>query len=166
MSARASEFVANIGGIREVEDTIRASGQYTESMGTMWRDHPVQGKEFGSLVLHKDYHVYPGTFLDWDMPINSALKWLWDTRVTSIDVTFYYDYRRNRAKLVAHGGAEDIKILAAKITGFSDALSRATVGSGGQIAETAKAGMGAADRVGGSPVPDPQSVVNPANHQQ
>ncbi len=167
MSTSASEFVANIAGIRAVEDAIRASGQYSESLMTFWNSHPVQGKEFGSRVVRKDYDVYLDKSFDWEaIPVGAALTWLHDDSIPSIGVTFRYDYRNNTAKIVVLGGAEDVKALAAKITGFSDALAHALAKSGGQIASTAKTDMGAADRVGNSPVSYPQPVVNPTSHQQ
>jgi len=123
-----SEFSGNIINIRAVEDAIRASKQYTEGISTMWRRHPdpIKGNGF-SRVFHKHYEVYPGVEINWNMPANVAIDWLWgDT--PRVDVIFRYDYRVNKASVVVKNGPLAVKELARTILGFSDALARAVAG--------------------------------------
>lgn len=119
-----SVFDGNIIGIRAVEDTIRATRNYTEGVLSEFRHHPVQGMEFPSRVLCKHYEVYPDTELSWHMPWGTMLDWLWGD-VPMITVIFRYDYRANRASIMVRAGAEAVAKLAKAIPGFSDALSRA-----------------------------------------
>lgn len=126
-----SEFSGNIINIRAVEDAIRASKQYTEGISTIRRHHPdsIQGDGY-SKVFHKHYEVYPGVEVNWNMPVNVAIDWLWgDT--PRVDVEFRYDYRINKALVIVKNGPIAVKELAKTIPGFSDALARAIAGGDG-----------------------------------
>jgi len=126
-----SEFTGNIVNIRAVEDAIRASRQYTEGLSSLLKRHPdpIQG-DGTSRVFHKHYEVYPGVEINWNMPANVAIDWLWgDT--PRVDVVFRYDYRVNKASVVVMNGSIAVKELAKTIPGFSDALARAIAGGDG-----------------------------------
>lgn len=127
-----SEFSGNIVNIRAVEDAIRASKQYTEGLSTIWKRHPDPTiwdrpdplkRDGYSKVFRKHYEVYPGVEINWNMPANVAIDWLWgDTPRVNVD--FRYDYRINKASVVVRNGAMAVKELANTIPGFSDALAR------------------------------------------
>jgi len=130
-----SEFTGNIVNIRAVEDAIRASKQYTEGLSTMWKHHPdpIRGDGY-SRAFHKCYEVYPGVEIDWNMPANVAIDWLWgDT--PRVDVEFRYDYRVNKASVVVKNGSIAVKELAKTILGFSDALAIAIAGPNGKASK-------------------------------
>jgi len=119
-----SEFTGNIVNIRAVEDAIRASKQYREGISTIRKRHPdpIYGDGY-SKAFHKHYEVYPGVEINWNMPANIAIDWLWgDT--PRVDVKFWYDYRSNKASVIVMNGSEAVKELAKTIPGFSDALAR------------------------------------------
>jgi len=116
---------SNIGCIRAVEDTIRATTKYTEGIRTMRAKHPVQGGDFPSKVFSKYYEVYPEIELSWDMPAGIALDWLWQD-TPCLDVVFWYDYRKNIATVTIMDGAKAKRELVRTIQGFGEALEKAT----------------------------------------
>ncbi len=125
-----SEFVGSILKVRAVEDTIRATKKYTEGVFTQFTKHPVQpiqGEDFPSRVLTKRYEVYPDLDIGqqrpaWDVVMTTS-DWLWgDT--PHIDVSFKYNYQRDKAIVIIHGGNGVMKLLGEGIPGFSDALAR------------------------------------------
>lgn len=118
-----SDYKGNIDDIRAIEDSIRATINYTETMGTMGNSHPVQGKKFRSPVFSKNYEVYPDTPISWDMPAGVALEWLTGKR-TIIHVKFFYDYRDNEASVRIGNGNGAINRLEKAIPGFKEALER------------------------------------------
>lgn len=120
-----SIFTGNIGGMRAVEDAIRASRRYTEGIETLRTRHPaypVQGEGFASRVFCKHYEVYPDMELTWDMPAGKAIDWLWGD-VACTAVTFKYDYRTNEAEVTVKGGPAKVQELSDKIPGFADTLA-------------------------------------------
>lgn len=133
MRHKESEFDGNIINIRAVEDCIRATKKYTEGVGTMRKQHPIQGEGFPSKVFCKYYEVYPNTEISWDMPAGVALDWLWG-EVACIDVLFKYDYRVNKASVAVRDGLEAVKELARAIPDFSDTLARA-IANGSSVKE-------------------------------
>jgi hypothetical protein len=173
-----NEYTGNISTVRAVEDVIRATRKYTESLGTMRQTHPVQGGEFPSRMFCKYYEVYPKTVVSWDMPMGVAIDWLWGD-VPCVNVTFRYDYRVNKAEVILPGATE-IGELAEGIPGFKAALD-CVIACGKENAgdnrsssnpntrtskETVPAGpdLGMAHRAGSGLIPRPQPVVDPAAH--
>ena len=128
MSHNGSEFTGNIESVRAVEDCIRATKKYTEGIGTMRKQHPIQGEDFPSKVFCKYYEVYPEIELSWDMPAGVALDWLWQDTLC-LDVIFKYDYRANIASVVVRDGAKAIKELIKAIPKFGVALAAITDGN-------------------------------------
>jgi len=119
----------NIGQIRAVEDCIRATKKYTEGAFTARKQHPVQGQDFPSRVLTKIYEVYPETEISWNMPVNTAMDWLWcDT--PCVMVTFFYDYRSNNAHVDIEGD-DAVKQLDRNIPGFITARTATEKHEGG-----------------------------------
>ncbi len=164
MSAYKSEFGGNIAGMRAVEDAIRATKQYTEGVGTMSNRHPSQGQEFRSKAFTKYYEVYPGINIDWNMPANVAIDWMFgDT--PCVDVTFRYDYRMNKASVVVKGGPDAVTQLHKEIPGFSEALERVKTSVNATTAITTIPTVGYPDRQRTSSVPDPQPMANQVGHQ-
>jgi len=120
-----SEFVGSILAVRAVEDAIRATKKYTKGAFQKPAQHPIQGEDFPSRVLTEYYEVYPDTEVGWDMPASEGWAWLWgDT--PHIDVLFRYNYQRDRAIVVIHGGNGVVKLLEEGIPGFGEALGRVT----------------------------------------
>ncbi len=117
-----NELRGNIGDVRSIEDSIRATHKYTEGIRTIRTKHPIQGEEFPSKVVTKFYEVYPDTELRWEMPAGEVIDWLWGD-VLCIDVLFRYDYRANRASVEIRDGSKAIQELARAIPGFKDALA-------------------------------------------
>ena len=117
-----NEFIGSILAVRAVEDTIRATKKYTKGAFTKPTPHPIQGGEFPSRVLTEYYEVYPDTELGWDMPASEGWAWVWgDT--PHIDVLFKYNYLRDKAIVVIHGGNGVVKLLGEGIPGFEKALA-------------------------------------------
>ena len=119
------EYSGDILLVRAVEDCIRATKRYTESIGTMRHKHPIQGEDFQSRVFCKRYEVFPDIDIDekmnWWKAALTTSDWLWgDNR---IDMLFNYDYRDNKASIVIEDGKTAIKELGQAIPGFSDALA-------------------------------------------
>lgn len=122
-----NEFVGHILAVRAVEDTIRATRKYTKGAFTKSEQHPIQGEEFPSKVLTEYYEVYPDLDMDEKLPAWDAMltfsDWLWgDT--PHIDVLFKYNYQRDKAIVIIHGGNGVVKLLGEGIPGFDDALSK------------------------------------------
>ena len=117
------EYSGNLDDIRAIEDSIRATINYTEGVGTMRNKHPVQGEDFHSKVFNKYYEVYPDTAISWDMPMGTAIDLLWGDR-TMIDMIFRYDYRDNMASVIIKNGNGAVKALEKAIPGFGEALER------------------------------------------
>lgn len=116
-------YTGNIEVIRAVEDCIRATKKYTEGIGTMRRQHPIQGEEFPSKTFVKYYEVYPDTEISWNMPANVAIDWLWaDT--PRIDMMFYYNYRSNEARVVIKNGNGAIQKLIDNIPNLKTVLEK------------------------------------------
>jgi len=118
-----SEFVGSIIAVRAVEDTIRATKKYTKGAFKSPARHPIQGEDFPSRVLTEYYEVYPDTELGWDMPASDGWAWVWgDT--PHIDVLFKYNYQRDKAIVIIHGGNGVVKLLGEGIPGFEEALGK------------------------------------------
>ena len=118
-----SEFVGSILAVRAVEDTIRATKKYTKGAFKSPVKHPIQGEGFPSRVLTEYYEVYPDTELGWDMPASEGWAWVWgDT--PHIDVLFKYNYQRDKAIVIIHGGNGVVKLLGEGIPGFEEALGK------------------------------------------
>lgn len=91
------EITGNIESIRAIEDCIRATKKYTEGIFTIRQQHPIQGNSFPSKAFRKYYEVYPKMDVpDWDTLIGKAIDWF---ETPTIEVTFYYDYRIDRATM-------------------------------------------------------------------
>ena len=121
-----NEFVGSIIAVRAVEDTIRATRKYTKGAFSRKTQHPIQGEEFPSRVLTEYYEVYPDMDIEQHMPIWDAMyaasDWLWgDT--PHIDVLFKYNYPRDKAIVIIHGGNGVVKLLGEGIPGFDEALA-------------------------------------------
>ncbi len=123
-----NEFVGSILAVRAVEDTIRATKKYTKGAFSKSIQHPIQGAEFPSRVLTEYYEVYPDTEVGWDMSIIDAAFWLADAP-PHIDVLFKYNYPRNKAIVIIHGGNGVVKLLGEGIPGFEEALRKVTENS-------------------------------------
>jgi len=122
-----NEFIGSILSVRAVEDTIRATRKYTKGAFKAPVQHPIQGEEFPSRVLTEYYEVYPDLDLDKQMPAWDAMMafsdWIWgDT--PHIDVLFKYNYQRDKAIIIIHGGNGVVKLLGDGIPGFDEALSK------------------------------------------
>ena len=118
---KGKEVYGNIMAIRALEDCIRTTKKYTEGIQTIRKTHPVQGDELPSRVFYKYYEVYPDMEVGLDMHIKDFADWVaGDT--PCIDIMFHYDYRANKASVLVRDGTEAIKMLAASIPGFSDAI--------------------------------------------
>jgi len=118
-----NEFIGSILAVRAVEDTIRATKKYTKGAFQKPVQHPIQGGEFPSRMLIEYYEVYPDTELGWDMPASKGWAWVWgDT--PHIDVLFKYNYLRDKALVIIHGGNGVVKLLEEGIPGFGEALSK------------------------------------------
>jgi len=119
------QFTGTIVDVRAVEDCIRATKKYTEGVGTMWKNHPVQGDNIPSRSFTKYYEVYPELDLDKTMPfwdaVFSASDWLWG-ETPRIDVLFTYDYRKNVADVIIKNGGSGMKQLCETIPGFAEAI--------------------------------------------
>ena len=127
------EYPGDILLIRAIEDSIRATKNYTEGVKTLRQKHPIQGEDFQSRVFCKYYEVYPDVDLSRTMPFWEAVMttsdWLWgETR--RIDVVFNYDYRNNKASITIEDGVGAIKELANAIPNFSDTLARVITNGG------------------------------------
>ena len=119
-------FSGNIGSIRAVEDTVRATRKYTEGIGTMGYHHPIQGANFSSKMFIKYYEVYSYININWDMPAGEAADLLWgDAR--RIDIVLRYDYRVNRATMTIKEGDKAIDDMVEGIPGFKIALDKVIV---------------------------------------
>lgn len=116
------EFKSTIINIRNIEDCIRATKKYTEGIGTMRKQHPIQGTEFPSKVFCKYYEVYPDMNITWDMPAGKAADWLWG-ETDHYDLIFKYDYRTNTAELTVINGNGALNKLKQSIPGLKDALA-------------------------------------------
>lgn len=118
-----NEFVGCILAVRAVEDTIRATKKYTKGAFTKPARHPIQGEEFPSRVLTEYYEVYPDVESVWDMSIIDAAFWL-AGETPHIDVLFKYNYLRDKAIVIIHGGNGVVKLLGEGIPGFEEALGK------------------------------------------
>jgi len=118
-----NEFVGSILAVRAVEDTIRATKKYTKSLFSQKVQHPIQGDDFPSKVITEYYEVYPDTEVGWDMSIIDAAFWLADNP-PHVDVRFNYNYLRNKAIVVIHGGNGVVDLLREAIPGFKEALDK------------------------------------------
>ena len=117
------EYTGNITEIRAVEDCIRATKKYTKGAFTKAAQHPIQGEEFPSRVLTEYYEIYPDTEVGWDMSASAGWAWVWgDT--PHIDVVFRYNYQRDKAIVIIHGGNGVVKLLGEGIPGFEEALGK------------------------------------------
>lgn len=181
MSYSDDKFTGNIGDIRAVEDTIRATKKYTEGVFTPKKVYPVQGEEFASRTFCKRYDVYPDIDVSWEMPVGSALTWLFGN-VVYVEVTFKYDYRANKAEILVKGGPNAVKELARAIPGFSETLAKAVAHTHGHgeaiksavapssvasVAAKAPSGQPIVDNTvgcGAGSVPNTQPVADQANH--
>lgn len=124
-------FTGTIESIRAVEDCIRATKRYTEGLGTMRHQHPIQGEGFPSKKFRKWYEVSPHTEIKWDMPMGIAMDWLWHD-VVLVDVIFEYDYRVNKASVQVINGKGALGELVKAIPGFREALKIVVTGNNGQ----------------------------------
>jgi len=119
-----NSFAGSILEVRHVEDSIRATGKYTEGIFTALKTHPLQGNDFPSKVFNKYYEVYPSVDLNevrgWDV-VGVTIDWLWGD-IPRIHVTFRYDYRSNRAWIVVKAGNRAIEALGESIPGFKNAM--------------------------------------------
>lgn len=120
-----NEFVGSVLAVRAVEDTIRATKKYTEGVRTIFAKHPVQGEDFPSRVLTKVYEVYPDIESVWDMNIIDAAFWL-AGETPHVDVSFRYNYQRDKAIVIVYGGNGVVELLEEGIPGFGEALGRVT----------------------------------------
>lgn len=118
---RGKEFYGDILAIRAIEDCIRATKKYTEGIQTIRKAHPIQGSEFPSQVLYKDYEVYPDMEVGLDMSVGDFFDWVWGDTPCLV-VMFHYDYREKKASVLVREGNGAVKKLAESIPGFSDAL--------------------------------------------
>jgi hypothetical protein len=120
-----NEFTGDIMSIRAVEDCIRASRKYTECLFTKVNKHPepIQGEEFPSRVLTKNYEVYPDVEAGWNMSIIDAAFWLAD-RPGHIDVRFSYSYTLNRGRVVIYGSDNVVQLLKDSVPNLEDALTK------------------------------------------
>ncbi len=116
-------YPGNIVSIRAIEHCIRSTKKYTEGVGTMRAKHPIQGEDFQSRSFCKYYEVYPEMDISWEMPVGTALDWLWG-ETPCIDVKFLYDYRINKATIIIKNGPLAVQQLAKSIPNFSDALAK------------------------------------------
>jgi hypothetical protein len=128
VSNKESEFIGNIVSVRALEDCIRATKKYTEGIGTMRKQHPIQGEGFPSRVFCKYYEVYPDIEVSWDMPAGVALDWLWGETL-HIDVMFKYDYRVNKASVTVKDGVVAVRELQRSIPNFGKSLVAIVNGS-------------------------------------
>ena len=118
-----NEYVGSILAVRAVEDTIRATRKYTKGAFTKPTQHPIQGEEFPSRVLTEYYEVYPDMEVGVDMSVWDFSDWVWgDT--PHIDVLFKYNYQRDKAIVIIHGGNGVVKLLGEGIPGFDEALGK------------------------------------------
>lgn len=118
-----NEFTGTVLAVRSVEDCIRATKKYTESLSTRLAQHPIQGSDTPSRVLTKYYEVYPDLEVGWDMSIVDAVFWLADNP-PHVDVKFHYDYLKNRASVTVLGSSSVVEMLASGIPGLSAALEK------------------------------------------
>ena len=121
-----NEFVGSVLAVRAVEDTIRSTQKYTKGAFKAPAKYPIQGEEFPSRSLTEYYEVYPDMELGkspWDMNIIDAAFWL-AGETPHIDVMFKYNYQRDKAIVIIHGGAGVIKMLEEGIPGFREALDK------------------------------------------
>lgn len=121
-----NEFVGGIMAVRAVEDTIRATRKYTKGAFKSPVQHPIQGEGFPSRVLTEYYEVYPDIESDkslWDMNIIDAAFWL-AGETPHIDVLFKYNYQKDKAIVIIHGGNGVVKLLDEGIPGFGEALGK------------------------------------------
>ena len=114
-----NEISGSIASVRALENAIRASRKYTESVKTMTQTHPSQG-DFPSQVLTKSYEVYPGLKVSMGMSVKDLADWLW-ADVEIIVVRFSYNYRDNVAVMKIHNFDKKVKRLTATISGFGKA---------------------------------------------
>jgi len=158
-----SDFAGTIMPVRAVEDCIRKTGRYTESFLRQFHPvQPVQGESFPSRVFCKHYEVYPSldTAVSWDMPVNKALEWVLSD-VEVVNVTFWYDYRSNKARVTVHGDEDTVGRLGKTIPGFRGCLSAVTNGEKETcVAAKETQAVGVAPRAGISPTPHPQPLAH------
>lgn len=109
----------NIMNVRAVEDSIRASKNYTEYLHTMIAKHPIQGNGFPSRALRKFYEVYPAVDLS-SKTLGEALEWVTGYS-ESVCVKFFYNYNCNRAEVIFKR-VKDIDKLSNTIPGFKEAI--------------------------------------------
>ena len=126
-----NEFVGSIMAVRAVEDTIRATKKYTKGAFAKVAHHPIQGEAFPSRVLTEYYEVYPDIESVWDMSIIDAAFWL-AGETPHIDVLFKYNYQRDKAIVIIHGGNGVVKLLGEGIPGFEEALGKVAVETVGE----------------------------------
>jgi hypothetical protein len=127
MTTKSSEYTGNIVSVRAVEDSIRVTRKYTEGIGTIRKQHPIQGEDSPSRMFCKYYEVYPDTKIDWNMPVGQAVQWLM-MEVPMIDVMFLYDYRCNKATVIIKDGEEAVAKLIKCIPLFGVRLSEVSDG--------------------------------------
>ena len=125
MRNRSSETVVSgsILQVRELEDSIRSTRQYTKGAFRKPTVHPIQGENIPSRVLTEYYEVYPDLELSMDMAASDAWAWVWGD-VLHIDVKFHYDYKCNNAQMIVYGSNGVVKSLCDGISGFKEALNR------------------------------------------
>jgi len=116
----------NISSIRAIEITISKTKKYSKGIRLKRKpEHPIQGGEFPSKAFSEYYEVYPEIEeLSWDMPAGVALDLLWQD-TPCLDVTFWYDYRHEKATMTVRGGIDNIKRLEKAIPGFAKAVNEA-----------------------------------------
>lgn len=122
-----NEFIGPILAVRAVEDTIRATKKYTKGAFSKTTLHPIQGEAFPSRVSTEYYEVYPDLDIEQRLPLLDAAfafsDWVWgDT--PHIDVLFKYNYQRDKAIVVIHGGTGVVDLLKEGIPGFGEALGK------------------------------------------
>lgn len=118
-----NEFTGCIIDVRAVEDSIRATKQYTKGAFTKEARHPIQGEDFPSRVLTEYYEVYPDMEIGWDMPASDWWAWVWgDT--PHIDVRFLYNYNSNKSKVIVYGNNGVVNMLKESIPDFTKTLGK------------------------------------------
>lgn len=111
---------SDIPKIRAIEDTVRATKNYTEGLFTASKVHPEQDN-FPTRIFTKQYDIYPdSTVPGWDSYISEVIKWL---RSRVIVIKFWYDYRNNKAEII--GQRNELAILCEMIPNFQETLEHA-----------------------------------------
>jgi len=124
-----SKYTGSIAAVRDVEDSIRATGKYTKGAFSRKAAHPVQGDDTPSRTITEYYEVYPDININeaqsfWGV-LSKTADWLWGE--TRIDVRFNYSYRDGKAVAIVLGGEGAVKALEEGIPGFKEALERVSL---------------------------------------